>query len=158
MAREPWTSVCYEAPSRTAALLADLAKHCGAERPAAVARELTKLHEEVRRGTLGGLEAYYLEHPPRGEVTVVIGGRPDGEVGPSERVGEGALDDVPVDHHRFHRVEHGGVRACQEQRDVVRAGGASSVVVVGAFIHGRPMAASQAVAHHHAAATDAAGR
>ena len=41
-----------------------------------MARELTKLHEEVRRGTLGALAAYYRQHPPRGEVTVVVGGRP----------------------------------------------------------------------------------
>lgn len=76
LALEPWTVVCYEAPGRAAALLEDLAGHCGPERPAAVARELTKLHEEVRRGTLGALAAYYREHPPRGEVTVVVGGRP----------------------------------------------------------------------------------
>lgn len=95
VAREPWTTVCYEAPSRTAALLADLATHCGAERPAAVARELTKLHEEVRRGTLGTLAAYYLEHPPRGEVTVVVGGRPDGDDAPSGPDGGGA--DEPPD-------------------------------------------------------------
>jgi 16S rRNA (cytidine1402-2'-O)-methyltransferase len=76
VAAEPWTSVCYEAPLRTAALLDDLAAHCGPEREAAVARELTKVHEEVRRGTVGALAQYYREHPPRGEVTVVVGGAP----------------------------------------------------------------------------------
>jgi 16S rRNA (cytidine1402-2'-O)-methyltransferase len=75
VARETVTTVCYEAPGRTSPLLEDLAERCGVERPAAVARELTKLHEEVRRGTLGELAAYYREIPPRGEVTVVIGGR-----------------------------------------------------------------------------------
>lgn len=74
IAAEPFTSVCYEAPGRTAALLRDLAGPCGAHRPAAVARELTKVHEELRRGTLEGLAAYYEAHPPRGEVTVVVGG------------------------------------------------------------------------------------
>ena len=74
IAAERWTVVCYEAPTRTAALLEDLGGACGADRPAAVARELTKLHEEVRRGTVGELAQYYGEHPPRGEVTVVIGG------------------------------------------------------------------------------------
>ena len=74
VAAEPFTTVCYEAPGRTAALLSDLAVPCGAARPAAVARELTKMHEEVRRGTLAELAAYYEAHPPRGEVTVVIGG------------------------------------------------------------------------------------
>ena len=75
IAREAWTSVCFEAPARAPALLADLAARCGAGRPAAVARELTKLHEEVRRGTVGELAVYYATHPPRGEVTVVVGGR-----------------------------------------------------------------------------------
>jgi len=74
IAAEEWTVVCYEAPNRTAALLEDLAAACGAGRPAAVARELTKLHEEVRRGTVGELAQYYQEQPPRGEVTVVVGG------------------------------------------------------------------------------------
>lgn len=95
LAREPWTSVCYEAPLRTAALLADLATHCGAERLAAVARELTKLHEEVRRGTLGVLAAYYLEHPPRGEVTVVVGGRAEGDAAPLAGSEEGAEGEAP---------------------------------------------------------------
>ncbi len=76
LAAEEWTAVCYEAPLRTAALLDDLAACCGPERPAAVARELTKLHEEVRRGTVGALAQYYREHPPRGEITVVVGGAP----------------------------------------------------------------------------------
>ena len=79
IAAEPWTTVCYEAPNRTTALLRDLAAACGADRPAAVARELTKVHEEVRRGTVGELVRYYEEHPPRGEVTVVVGGAPRGE-------------------------------------------------------------------------------
>lgn len=83
IADDPLTSVCYEAAGRTAALLRDLAARCGSERPAAVARELTKLHEEIRRGTLGELAAYYEEHPPRGEITVVVGGRP-GEAGPAD--------------------------------------------------------------------------
>jgi 16S rRNA (cytidine1402-2'-O)-methyltransferase len=78
IAAEPWTSVCFEAPGRTAALLRDLAARCGPERPAAVARELTKLHEEVRRGTVGELLQYYQAHPPRGEVTVVVSGLPSG--------------------------------------------------------------------------------
>jgi len=76
IAREALTVVCYEAPGRTAALLADLASRCGTDRPAAVARELTKLHEEVRRGTLGALATYYEEHPARGEGAVGGGGRP----------------------------------------------------------------------------------
>jgi 16S rRNA (cytidine1402-2'-O)-methyltransferase len=74
IASEPWTAVCYEAPGRTVALLKDLQARCGASRPAAVARELTKLHEEVRRGTVEELTQYYEAHAPRGEVTVVVSG------------------------------------------------------------------------------------
>jgi len=68
------TAVLYEAPGRAADTLADLAEACGAERPAALARELTKQHEEVRRGTLGALAAYYADAPPRGEVVLVVAG------------------------------------------------------------------------------------
>ncbi len=80
------TTVCYEAPGRTAALLEALAERCGEDRPAAVARELTKIHEEVRRGTLGTLRTYYEEHPPRGEVTVVIGEALEAGVGGRDAV------------------------------------------------------------------------
>jgi 16S rRNA (cytidine1402-2'-O)-methyltransferase len=76
IAAEAVAVVCYEAPGRTATLLADLASRCGTDRHAAVARELTKLHEEVRRGTLGELARYYEEHPPRGEITIVVGPGP----------------------------------------------------------------------------------
>jgi 16S rRNA (cytidine1402-2'-O)-methyltransferase len=81
IAAESLTTVCYEAPGRTSPLLDDLAERCGMERPAAVARELTKLHEDIRRGTLGELATYYRENPPRGEVTVVIGGRTESAAG-----------------------------------------------------------------------------
>jgi 16S rRNA (cytidine1402-2'-O)-methyltransferase len=70
------TAVLYEAPGRAADTLADLAAVCGPERPAALARELTKQHEEVRRGTLGALAAYYADAPPRGEVVLVVAGAP----------------------------------------------------------------------------------
>ena len=52
VAREPRTVVLYEAPHRVLATLGDLAAACGDDRPVALARELTKLHEEVWRGTL----------------------------------------------------------------------------------------------------------
>lgn len=67
-------TVVFEAPGRTAATLADLATACGADRPAAVARELTKLHEEIWRGTLAELSRRASDEPPRGEVTIVVGG------------------------------------------------------------------------------------
>ncbi|GAC1649160.1 MAG: 16S rRNA (cytidine(1402)-2'-O)-methyltransferase [Gemmatimonadaceae bacterium] len=73
------TAVIYEAPGRVAATLAELAEAAGRDRPGAVARELTKRHEEVRRGTLGELAAYYEDEPPRGEVVIVIAGSPPDE-------------------------------------------------------------------------------
>jgi 16S rRNA (cytidine1402-2'-O)-methyltransferase len=73
----PATLVFFEAPHRLAASLADLADLLGA-RPAAVARELTKLFEEVRRAPLGELAAHYAAHPDvKGEIVLVIG--PPGE-------------------------------------------------------------------------------
>jgi len=74
VARSEWTAVLFEAPTRTAELLADLAEACGGERRAAVARELTKVFEETRAGTLADLAGYYAEAAPRGEVTVVVAG------------------------------------------------------------------------------------
>lgn len=68
----PATLVLYEAPHRLAECLADAAAVLG-ERPAAVARELTKLHETVRRGTLGTLAALYAaDGAPKGEIVVLI--------------------------------------------------------------------------------------
>lgn len=68
------TLVIYEGPSRLAASLLDMAEVLGAGREATVCRELTKLYEETRRGTLSDLAARYAaEAPPKGEVVVVIG-------------------------------------------------------------------------------------
>jgi 16S rRNA (cytidine1402-2'-O)-methyltransferase len=68
------TAVLYEAPARVAATLAELATHGGADRSAAVSRELTKQFEETRRGTVGELARYYEDAPPRGEVVIVLSG------------------------------------------------------------------------------------
>ena len=70
----PWTVVLYEAPSRLTGLLNDLAELAGQEREAVVARELTKVHEEIRTGTLAQLETHYSATPPRGEITVLLAG------------------------------------------------------------------------------------
>jgi len=66
--------VLYEAPSRVADSLAELAQAGAGARAAVVARELTKQFEETRRGTVAELAAYYVDNPPRGEVVIVIAG------------------------------------------------------------------------------------
>jgi 16S rRNA (cytidine1402-2'-O)-methyltransferase len=86
----PATLVFFEAPHRLAASLADLAELLGA-RPAAVARELTKLFEDVRRGPLDQLAAHYAAHPDiKGEIAVVIGA-PGEEAAPQAGVLDEAL-------------------------------------------------------------------
>ncbi len=74
VAKSEWTVVLFEAPNRTADLLDDLVATCGAERRGVVARELTKLFEDTRDGTLAELAGYYRDTPPRGEVTVIVSG------------------------------------------------------------------------------------
>jgi 16S rRNA (cytidine1402-2'-O)-methyltransferase len=70
---EKRTLVFYESPHRIANALSDLAEVLG-PRPAALARELTKLHEEVVRGTLAELAEFARAEPPRGEITLVVAG------------------------------------------------------------------------------------
>jgi 16S rRNA (cytidine1402-2'-O)-methyltransferase len=73
IAGAPGTLILFESGPRLASSLADMVAVLG-DRPAAVARELTKLHEEVRRGSLAALAAQYeAEAPPKGEIAVVIG-------------------------------------------------------------------------------------
>jgi 16S rRNA (cytidine1402-2'-O)-methyltransferase len=67
-------AVLYEAPNRVAETLAELARAGAGERATVVARELTKQFEELRRGTVAELAAYYHDAPPRGEVVIVIAG------------------------------------------------------------------------------------
>jgi 16S rRNA (cytidine1402-2'-O)-methyltransferase len=72
------TLVGFESPRRVGAAMAALAA-VDPERPVAVCRELTKVHEEVVRGTAGELAERYANEEPRGEVVVVVGGAPEGE-------------------------------------------------------------------------------
>ncbi len=78
LATEPRTLVFFESPRRTPATLAALAGAFGAARPAAVCRELTKTHEEVRRGDLADLVAWAADGV-RGEVTLVVAGAAAGD-------------------------------------------------------------------------------
>lgn len=97
VARELRTVVLYEAPHRLARTLADLTTVCGEQRRVALARELTKVHEEMWRGTLGeALER--AEHvTPRGEYVIVLEGAPGAD---------GASDDE-IDHELTQRLDAG---------------------------------------------------
>lgn len=77
VARQTRTTVLYEAPHRLVRTLEDLAGRCGGDRRVAVARELTKLHEDIWRGTLAGAQSYFTEHEPQGEFVLVLAGAPD---------------------------------------------------------------------------------
>lgn len=106
---EPWTVVFFEAPPRVAELLEDLAVLCGGDRRAVVARELTKLHEELRSGTLAELAAHYADTAPRGEVTLVLAGRGD-------------LPDLPVeaDPAEVAQLVRERLAAGESRKDIVR--------------------------------------
>lgn len=71
---ETRTMIFYEAPHKLTTTLADLSAVFGAERRISLCRELTKLHEEVLRTTLGEAVAYYAEHAPRGEFVLIVEG------------------------------------------------------------------------------------
>lgn len=87
LAAERRTLVFFEAPSRIASALRDLAQVFGADRPAAVCRELTKLHEEVKRGGLGEL-ADWAADGVRGEIVLVVGGAEATAVTPEDALAE----------------------------------------------------------------------
>lgn len=79
LAKIPGTLVLFEAPQRLTATLSDLAQGLG-PRPAVVARELTKLHEEARRATLDDLARHYEAEEPRGEIVILIGPAGEAEI------------------------------------------------------------------------------
>jgi 16S rRNA (cytidine1402-2'-O)-methyltransferase len=80
------TIVLYEAPHRLARTLADLADVCGADRRIVIARELTKLHEEFWRGSLGEALARVGETEPRGEHVIVLDGAPEEDAAPDDAI------------------------------------------------------------------------
>ncbi|OCG74389.1 16S rRNA (cytidine(1402)-2'-O)-methyltransferase [Microbacterium sediminis] len=113
LAAEPRTMVFFEAPSRAAQTLADMAAAFGGDRRAAVARELTKLHEEVARGTLAELTAW-AEAGVRGELVIVVAGAALREIS-----GDDALAQVQA-------LVAGGARLKEAAREVAEATGLSS--------------------------------
>lgn len=71
---EERTMIFYESPYRLVKALEEMAMVFGAGRPACVSREISKIYEENRRGTLGELAIYYKEHPPKGEIIITVAG------------------------------------------------------------------------------------
>lgn len=75
LAQEQRVMVFYEAPHRLLAVLKDMAAAWGDKRQIAVCRELTKMFEEIQRGSLSSMLAYFSEHQPRGEFTLIVAGQ-----------------------------------------------------------------------------------
>jgi 16S rRNA (cytidine1402-2'-O)-methyltransferase len=99
IARDHMTTVVYEAPHRVARTVADLADACGVDRPVALVREITKLHEEVWRGSLGEAaeKLRMAPDPPRGEWVLVIGARRASSAGAGETDRAAATDAAATD-------------------------------------------------------------
>ena len=95
---ETRTMIFYEAPHKLLTTLRDLADAFGEERKISLCRELTKLHEEVRRMTLGEAAAYYEETPPRGEFVLVVAGA-------EEKAEEGCTFEAALDLVRARMAE-----------------------------------------------------
>lgn len=76
LAEEPRTIVLYESPYRLVKALTQFMEFFGEERKACVCRELSKMYEEVNRGTVTELQKYYTAHPPKGEIVIVVEGKP----------------------------------------------------------------------------------
>ena len=84
-AESRWTVAFYEAPTRLVALLEDLRSVVGADRRVVVARELTKLHEEIRSESLTEAIGHYGGQPPRGELTILLEGTGEAPGEPADR-------------------------------------------------------------------------
>lgn len=77
LAEETRTMVFYESPHRVVKALQQFQEVFGAERPVAVCREISKIHEEIVRGTIADALAHFTAHEPRGEFVIIVGGKPD---------------------------------------------------------------------------------
>lgn len=76
LAEEPRTMIFYESPHKLLKTLQHFVEYFGAERPVSVSREITKLHEETIRGTAAEVIQHYTQKPPKGEIVIVVGGKP----------------------------------------------------------------------------------
>lgn len=77
LSREPRTMIIYESPMRLVKTLAELAAAFGADRPASVSREISKLHNTTCNGTLSELHQFFSQNNPRGEIVIVVSGHKD---------------------------------------------------------------------------------
>ncbi|MDL4815641.1 16S rRNA (cytidine(1402)-2'-O)-methyltransferase [Actinomadura opuntiae] len=127
LADEPRTMVFFESPRRLKDTLGAMAEAFGADRPAAVCRELTKTYEEVRRGGLGELAAWAADREARGEITLVVGGapKPAGLSDPADLVAAVAAR------------EHAGTPRNQAIREVARENGVPRGTVYDAVVAAR---------------------
>lgn len=113
------TLIFYEAPHKLRNTLSDMEKVFGGDRKIALARELTKLHEEVRRCTIAEASAFYAENNPRGEYVLVVEGA-SGEVRETE---ENEWDGISVKEHVDKYIEEGmtpkdAIKKAAEDRDL----------------------------------------
>jgi len=100
LATEMRTIVLYESPHRLARALRELGENMGDTRKASVSRELTKIYEETRRGTLSELAAWYTEHPPKGEIVICVeGARYEKKKGSKHDADEEEIEEVDNDDH-----------------------------------------------------------
>ena len=79
LATETRTMVFYESPFRLVKALSQFAEHFGSDRRCCVCRELSKLFEEIKRGTVDEMHQYYTANPPKGEIVIVVEGKPEEE-------------------------------------------------------------------------------
>lgn len=89
LASETRTMVFYESPFRLIKTLEQFAQFFGADRQCSVAREISKIHEEHRRGTLEEVAAWFKEHEPKGEIVIVVAGAPQVKSEKKKRYGRG---------------------------------------------------------------------
>lgn len=126
IAADERAAVLFEAPARLAATLRDLVTACGADRPAAVCRELTKLHETIERGTLADLAdaAATGRIPARGEFVLVVGHAPGGIAQPGVQAAA-AVDALDAARAEVERLVASGVARGDAARRVAAATGLS---------------------------------
>ena len=122
IAGDPRGTVLFEAPGRAAATLRDLATVCGTERQGAVARELTKLHEQIVRGSLGDLASAAADGsiPARGEFVLIVGMGDAADAGSRSGDAEAALDAARADVERL--VSEGVARGDAARRVAAQTG------------------------------------